>query len=147
MLSTIFDPRYIKLDLESTTKTGAFGEIIETIAESDPKYDRQELMEAVILRENKMKTIIMPGIAVPHGYINSVKGIVGAVGFSRAGIKYDKDNPNPVHIFFMLLMDEISREKHIQVFSRLLEMLNSTSFEEIAGMETPRELFELISRF
>ena len=147
MLSAIFSPRRIKLDLESTTKIEVFGEIIETLTESDPKYNRQELMEAITQRENKMNTIILPGIAVPHGYINTVQGIVGAIGFSKDGIAYDNDNRNRVHFFFMLFMDETSREKHLRVLSRLLEMLNSTTFDEIARMETPQKLYELISRY
>ena len=147
MLSGIFSPRHIKLDLESSTKIDAFGEIIDTLTEADPNFNRQELLEAIIMRENKMNTVILPGIAVPHGYINTIQGIVGAIGLSRTGIEYGSGNSNPVHLFLMLFMDETSREKHLQVFSRLLEMLNSTSYEEIVKLGTPEKLYELISPY
>ena len=147
MLNEIFDPGRIKLDLESTTKTDVFGELIETIALSDCEFNRQDLLEAVTLRENKMSSIIMPGVAIPHGYSTTVQGIIGVIGFSREGIEYDKLDRNPVHLFIMLLMDESSRDRHLQVLSRLLELLNSAAFAGIQKAETPQEVYKLLCSF
>ena len=172
MLSEIFNPTRIKLNLESTTRTGVFEELVETIAGSDPEYNYGQMLEAVTLRETKMNTVIMPGIAIPHGYYSAINGIVGAIGFSPAGIEYDVSGReslpdaavftetsvssqaphesglrNPVHLFFMLLMDDSSREKHLHVLSRLLYMINSTAFTGIRGTESPQELYKILSSF
>jgi len=147
MLSKFFDPSRIKLDLESRTKEGVLGELVEIITGTNSGYNKQELLEAVTLRESKMTTAIMPGIALPHGYCNAVRGIVGAIGFSRSGIIYDMGDENPVHLVFMLLMDDSSREQNLRVFSRLLEMLNSTSLEEIGNLVNSRQLYDLLCRF
>ena len=148
MLSEIFTPTHIKLDLESTTKADVFEELIETIADDNAEFDRQELLEAVTMRENKMATIIKPGIAIPHGYSRTISGIIGAIGFSRAGIEYDQIDCDPVHLFFMLLMDESSREQHLQVFGHLWDLLNSAAFsDEIRKLRTPQEVYSLLSRF
>ena len=147
MLSEVFSPERIKLNLESTTKTEAFEELVETIAVSGSEFDSQELIDAVNLRENKMNTIIMPGVALPHGYCSGIQGIIGAIGFSGAGIKYDSQDGKPVHVFIMLLMDQSSREHHLQVLSRLLEMLNSAVFSAIRNAATPEEVYSLIRRY
>jgi len=147
MLSEFFNDNRIKLDLESRTKDGVLGELVEIITGSCSEYDRQELLEAVASREEKMTTIIMPGIAVPHGYCNTVRGIIGAIGFSREGIEFDKNDKNPVHLFFILVMDESSRELNLKVFARILEMLHSTDLNQISGMASPQELYDLLCRF
>ena len=147
MLGDIFKPIRIKMDLEGTTKAGVFEELIETIAVSEPKYNRRKMFEAIIERENKMNTIILPGVAVPHGYYSTVSGVIGAIGFSRDGIEYDDSDQNPVHFLFLLLMDEKSREQHLQVFSRLLELLKSPALTEIRRNGTPRELYDLVCCF
>ena len=147
MLSDIFNTTRIKLNLEGTTRTGVFEELVGAIAGSDPEYNFKKMLEAVTLRETKMNTVILPGIAVPHGYYSAINGIVGAVGFSPAGIEYPDLDQTPVHLFFMLIMDESSREKHLHVLSRLLYMINSTAFTGIRGTETPRELYDLISNY
>ena len=147
MLGKIFDPRRIKMDLSGTTKTDVFGELVGIIAASDPKFDREKMLEAVISRENKMNTVILPGVAVPHGYYNTVKGMIGAIGFSREGVGYDSQEQDPVHLFVLLLMDEKSREQHLQALSRLLECLNSAAIAEICEKGTPRELYDLLCCF
>jgi len=147
MLCEIFDSRRIKMDLESITKAGVFEELIETIGDHNNGIDRQELLEAVILRENKMPTIIKPGIAIPHGYCRTVKGIIGAIGFSRPGIEFGSSDLNPVHLFFLLLMDESSREQHLQVFGHLWRLLNTVAFSEIGNMKTPEDVYCLLSNY
>jgi mannitol/fructose-specific phosphotransferase system IIA component (Ntr-type) len=144
-LSDIFGQERIKLNLEGKTKDEVFEELVETIAEPHPEYDRREMLRAVISREDRMNTAILPGVAVPHGYCNAVGGIVGAIGFSRAGIKYD--SPEPVHAIFMLLMDESSREQHLLVLSRLLELFNSQVFAVIQTAKSPREVYDMLYRF
>ena len=147
MLGDIFNPKCIKLNLESTTKDEAFEELIETIAENHADFDRREMLEAVTLRESKMNTIIRPGIALPHGYSRSVSGIVGALGFSRTGIEYDEKDRNPVHLFLMLLMDESSRERNLQVLSNLWELVDASVFSKIREMRSPQEVYSLLSLY
>jgi mannitol/fructose-specific phosphotransferase system IIA component (Ntr-type) len=144
-LSDIFGRELIKLDLESTTRDEVFEEMIETIAEFHPEYDRHEMLNAIISRENRMNTVVLPGIAAPHGYYKAVNGITGAIGFSRTGIDYG--DPGPVYSVFMLLMDELSRERHLRVLSRLLDLLNSESFAALRTAKSPQAVHEILNRF
>ena len=147
MLGEIFDPRRINMNLMSRTKIDVLGELVETVKETDSALDKQEMLNAITMRENKMNTIILPGVAIPHGYCTTVHGIIGAIGFSRMGIEFDQESREPVHLFFMLLMDESSREKHLRVFGRLLEVLNSAALSEIQKIATPQELYNLLCRY
>jgi mannitol/fructose-specific phosphotransferase system IIA component (Ntr-type) len=144
-LSDIFGQELIKLDLESTTKEETFEELAGIIAGWRPEFDRQEILEAVIARENLMNTAILPGVAVPHGYCNAVGGIIGAMGFSSAGIEYD--SLEPIHFVFMLVMDESSWEQHLRVLSRLLDLLNSESFPVIQAAESTQAVYDILRRF
>ena len=147
MLNEVFDLERIKLNLKSTTRSGVFGELIETIALPHSGFDHEELFEAITLRENKMPSIILPGIAIPHGYCTAIHGVIGAIGFSRAGINYDNHNREPVHLFFLLLMDEASRERHLRILAQLLELINSADFAGVREAETSQQVYDLISRY
>lgn len=148
MLSDIFNTSRMNLDLHSTMKDEVLRELVETISASDSRFNRQIMLESITRRERKMNTAIMPGIAVPHGYCDEVEGIIGAIGFSRSGIEYDNSDGNPVHLVFMLVMDESSREKHLRVFSKLFQFLKSEDFANIrlAGTIRP-ELCRLLCRY
>ena len=147
MLDAIFDPRRINMNLLSRTKSDVLGELVETVKKTDSAMDRQEMLNAITTRENKMTTIVLPGVAVPHGYCNTVHGIIGAIGFSREGIEFDQEYRDPVHLFFTLVMDESSREQHLKVLGRLLEMIKSAALDEISGIESPQEIYKLLCRF
>jgi mannitol/fructose-specific phosphotransferase system IIA component (Ntr-type) len=144
-LSDIFRRELIKVDLESKTRDEVFEELVETIIAAYPKFNRQELVDAIRARENRMNTAILPGVAVPHGYCGAVGGIIGALGFSRAGIDYDCREP--VHSVVMLLMDNASPERHLRVLSRLLELLNSRAFAAIQAAASSQEVYDLLYRF
>jgi len=147
MLNKVFSPDRIKLNLSSKTKDEVFEELIDTIAIPESELDSRELFEAVTTRESKMNTIIMPGLAIPHGYCSSVHGIVGAIGFSLGGIEYDNTEKNPVHLFVMLLMDRSSREQHLQVLSQLLELSNTPVFTSISKAKSPEEVYNQLRRY
>jgi mannitol/fructose-specific phosphotransferase system IIA component (Ntr-type) len=144
-LSDIFGGELIRLDLESKNRDEVLEELIEIIAGQRPEYDSQEMLDAVLSRENRMNTAILPGIAVPHGYCRTVSGITGALGLSRSGIDYGGEGP--VHSVFMLLMDEASREQHLRVLSRLLELFNSESLAAIRAAESSRQICDILRRF
>jgi mannitol/fructose-specific phosphotransferase system IIA component (Ntr-type) len=144
-LSDIFGQELIKLNLESKTKDEVFDELIETIAVLHPEYDRHEMIQAVISRESRMNTAILPGVAIPHGYCRAITGIVGAMGFSQRGIDYG--SLEPVHSVFMLLMDDRSRERHLRVLSGILALLNSESFAVIRSAESPQVINDILYRF
>jgi mannitol/fructose-specific phosphotransferase system IIA component (Ntr-type) len=59
----------------------------------------------------------------------------------------DYGGPGPVYSVFMLLMGESSRERHLRVLSRLLDLLNSESFAVIQAAKSPREVYDILNRF
>jgi len=148
MLADIFPSENIIVNLESEDKDEAFEEMLETLVASQPNIDRSEALSALRLRESKMSTGIMPGIAVPHAISTTVKGVAGAVGISHAGVDYDALDKQPVHLIFMLLFAPSETERHLQVmkdFSGLLQMPDFV--KEILSKKTPQEVHDTISTF
>ncbi|MDR1466079.1 MAG: PTS sugar transporter subunit IIA [Treponema sp.] len=145
LLSDVFDTRHIKLDLESTTKDEAFEELTQTVIALHPELDREAVLESIIERENQMNTAVMPDIALPHGYCQTLKGIVGVIGVSHAGIAYESEQI--VHYIFMTLMGGAEREKHLRVLSRLLNLCNSRAFSEIMAAQSGQEVCDILRRF
>jgi mannitol/fructose-specific phosphotransferase system IIA component (Ntr-type) len=132
------------MDLESETKDEAFEELIETIIAMHPELDRQEMLEAITMRESQMNTAIAPGFAVPHGYCHTLTGIVGAIGISRAGIEYDTEERKPVYCIFMVLMGQGIREKHLQVLSKLVNVFNSPVLLKIQSAKSAQDVHAIL---
>ena len=73
MLETFFKPALINVDLESSDKDELFEEMVELFARGGCELDRAEALDALIAREEKMTTGIVPSVAIPHASCPSVK--------------------------------------------------------------------------
>jgi mannitol/fructose-specific phosphotransferase system IIA component (Ntr-type) len=146
LLSDIFDEKLIKLNLESIDKNEVFEELIGHISLVKPSFNKEEMLNAVFLRESKMTTSVAPGVAIPHGYSHNLSGITGAVGFSRKGIEYETYDNKPVHLVFMLLLGDDSREHYLHVLSRILTFVKFGALSYIGDAKTPKKAYDILCR-
>ena len=90
MLSSFVTPSVIKLGLESSEKEESFAELLELLVAENPKLNRKEAMEALIQREDKMSTAVLPFVAVPHALCTSAGNTL--VAMTSCG-KHNLRNP------------------------------------------------------
>ncbi len=148
VLGQVFSPKTIITNLESEDKDEVFEELVESIVSVQPQLNRSAAVNALQQRESKMSTGIIHAVAVPHGIVDSVSGIVGAVGISRSGIDYDALDKAPVNLIFMLLISPEEREKHLQVLSSLCKVLQNPDFvNEVIGKQSSQEVYDFLCSF
>ena len=148
ILSKVFSPKSINVNLQSEDKDEVFDELLESIVAINPGLDRSEALRVLREREEKMSTGIIHDIAVPHGKCKSVSGVKGAIGISRAGIDYDSLDKAPVHIVIMLLSSPEESEFHLQVLKRLSLVLQQPDFcEQFEKQETAADVYDMLVRF
>ncbi|MFA6856208.1 MAG: PTS sugar transporter subunit IIA [Treponema sp.] len=148
MLGKLITPADIKIDLESTEKDEVFEELLEVIVAAQPGINRQEALEALSAREDKMSTGIIPGIAVPHAVCDSVHGVVAAVGMSRDGIEYASLDGSPVHFIIMLLFQQGETESHLQTMKDVAAVLQHPDFlKVIMEKKTAQNVYDALCDF
>lgn len=143
MLETFFKPELINVNLESSDKDELFEEMVELFARGDCGVDRKEALDALIAREEKMTTGIIPSVAIPHASCPSVKSGFGAIGISREGIEYGSLDAKPVHVVFMLLFGSDGTALHLKVMQQLALILkNPEAASRLAEKKTAREVYD-----
>jgi nitrogen PTS system EIIA component len=148
MLGKLITPANIKVDLESTEKDEAFEELLEVIVAAQPGINRQEALEALNAREDKMSTGIIPGIAVPHAVCDSVRGVVAAIGMTREGIEYASLDGSLVHFIIMLLFQQGETESHLQTMKDVAAVLQHSDFlKVIMEKKTAQEVYDALCDF
>jgi len=143
-LEEVFDERLIKLDLRGETREECFSELVSGISAVHPELESGAMLRAINERENKLSTLIMPGVALPHGCYRNFDKVVGAIGVSRKGIDY---RLGQVNVIFMLLLGEAVREKHLHVLSGLFTFINSGALPHIKNAKSPQEVYGMLSRY
>lgn len=147
MLETFFRPELISVNLESTTKDELFEEMVELFVRGDTGISRELALKALIEREEKMTTGIVPSVAIPHASCQGVHGGIGAIGISRSGIEYGSLDAKPVHVVFMLLFGSDGTALHLKVMQQIALILkDSTVSDRLLSLSTPQEIYQAVCR-
>ena len=92
----------------------------------EPEALRKVLEE----RELLASTAIGDGIAIPHGKLDSVGRLVGALGRAVAGIEFDSIDGKPTHLVFMLVAPASSTGIHLKALARLSRLFRDAGFRK-----------------
>jgi PTS system fructose-specific IIC component/PTS system nitrogen regulatory IIA component len=147
-LQDVFQPEFIKIDIEAEDKDEAFEELVDHFCQADRQSARDEILAALIQREAKMSTGIHKGIAVPHGKTSAVETIRGALGISRKGIDYDALDGEPVYLLFMVISPQEDSEKYLRILKRMAELLENPMFyTDLLAQKNPQGAYKVICKY
>jgi PTS system fructose-specific IIC component/PTS system nitrogen regulatory IIA component len=148
LLSELFESDFIKIGLEAEDKDEAFEELADAFCHASDMKIREDILDAIRAREQKMSTGIQKGIAVPHARIASIDKVYGILGISKQGIDYDALDDKPVYLLFMILAPQTDSESHLRILKRLAEMLqNPQFFTELASQNDPAAANAVIRKY
>ncbi len=94
------------------------------------KKHRKKILEVLMAREALGSTAIGQGIAIPHGKCDCIKKLVGCLGVSRQGIKFDSLDGEPAYIFFLLIAPVDSAGPHLKALARISRLLKDKYIRE-----------------
>jgi len=106
-LHEIYNKDRIILHLNDMDKEQALKELVARLVKSTGTERGEEFLKVILDREKVMSTGISHGIAIPHGKIDNLDGIVGVIGISDKGINYDSLDNKPTRIMFFVHKQQI----------------------------------------
>ena len=92
--------------------------------------DAQALYHVLEEREQLASTAIGDGIAIPHGKLDSIDRLVGALGRSVTGLAFDSIAGKPTHLVFMLVAPANSAGIHLKALARLSRLFRDAAFRQ-----------------
>jgi PTS system nitrogen regulatory IIA component len=121
-------PDCIVANLAATTKGGVLAELSAHLAQCVPGVEAGALRQVLEERELLASTAIGDGIAIPHGKLDSVGHLVGALGRAVGGIEFDSIDGKPTHLVFMLVAPTSSTGVHLKALARLSRLFRDADF-------------------
>jgi len=133
-------------ELSSNNKVSVISELVDSLVRAGDisEADRDDIVKAIMKREDLGSTGIGRGIAVPHTKHPSVAKLVGTVGVSSQGVDFESLDGEKVQLFFLLVsppdrpgdhlraLENISRQLRDETFCRFLKQ--SKSAEDIVQL-------------
>ncbi len=136
------------VDLTAADKDGVLTEIA-TVISAGAGTDASALARALWAREKTGSTAIGEGVAIPHGRVSTVPGIIGCFARSRAGVPFEARDGKPSQLFFALVAPEASAAQYLKALACVAgifkkgtvrdRLLSATSRSEIYAILTTEE--------
>lgn len=133
-------------DLAATDKAGVLAELSAGLARSFPGVPAQKLTDTLLEREKLGSTGIGEGVAVPHGKLPGIPGLIAAFARSRRGVDFASIDGKPTYLFFVLFAPENSAGLHLKALARISRLFKQPQFRQaIQAAEGAAAIFRLIS--
>jgi len=128
-------------ELQATNRDGALRELVESLAAAAalPEVAVDEVVAALIKREQNGSTGFGKGVAVPHVKHPKIKQMAGTMGRSVAGIDFAALDHQPVFSVFLLLSPENQPQQHLQAMNILFSSLQEDMFRRFLRQSSTRE--------
>lgn len=146
-LADIVCPDAIVTELSSNDRDEVIKQLAEALNAAGKFKDGkcEEVITAVIDRENEASTGIGKGVAVPHVKCDGVDDVVAAVGLSSEGIDFSSLDKKPVYSVILLVSAKGNPDKHLQAMEVIFKNLQKDDFRSfLRQAETVENVVELL---
>ena len=131
--------------LAGRSKADIIAELANVVVRQHRDIDRERLVHALEDRERLNSTALGEGVAIPHGKLPGVKGVIAAFGRSPSGVDFSSLDGKPTHLFFLLVAPEDSAGTHLKALARISRLLKDASFRtRLMGAADAGDLFRII---
>lgn len=145
MIAEYLPKRGIKIFLNSTEKSAVIGELVELLCDVYGLKSKDDILKAILEREEMMSTGVGYGVAIPHAKTDVVSSPKMVAGLSKNGIDFDSIDGQPARIFFLLISPKNGSGEHVRILSELSRILNNPEAREKAlSAQNDKEFLETI---
>lgn len=146
-LADLIPEDQILADLQARTKDSALQEISEMLGVRLGNGMQGSILEALRQRERLASTGIGEQVAIPHGKLDELPQVVGALARSREGIDFGAIDGRLTHLFFVIVAPGSANGAHLKALARIARCCKSEEFRaRLINAQRPAEMHEILQR-
>src|SRR5688572_12401408 len=145
--STFVCDRAMRADLVADDKESVIRELVGALVEADAikAEEVENIVKAIMKREELGSTGIGRGVAVPHTKHASVEKLVGTVGVSGAGVDFLSLDGEKVQLFFLLVSPPDRPGDHLRALENISRQLRNETFcRFLKQSKSPADIQQLL---
>jgi len=145
--SVFVAPNAVKADLAATTKDEVIAELVQSLVDAGEiqAKDKDDIIKAIMRREELGSTGIGRGVAVPHTKHPSVKKLVGTVGVSAPGLDFESLDGQKACLFFLLVSPPDRPGDHLRALENISRQLRDEQLCKVLSQsKSARDILDLL---
>jgi nitrogen PTS system EIIA component len=133
-VSEILSPEHVSLASEAEggvrSKPEAIRRLSSLLAHGESAISAREVEKVLTEREELQSTGVGGGVAIPHGAIDKLDHLIGAVLLCPHPIGFDAIDGAPVSILFAVIGPKRATGEHLKTLARVSRLLRDDSFRD-----------------
>ena len=137
----------ISANLTADQKEATIREMVENLrlAGYFKGNESDDVVKAILKREELGSTGIGRGVAVPHTKHPAVDKLVGTVAISEEGVDFDSLDGEKVHLLFLLISPPDRPGDHLRALENISRQLRDDTFcRFLKQSKTPDDVWQLL---
>ena len=134
-------------DLKETGKDGVIREMVRSLQAAGyfAGCETDEIVKAILRREQLGSTGIGRHIAIPHAKHSSLDKLVGTIGLSKGGVQFDSIDAQPVHVLVLLISPKDKPGDHLRALENVVKSMRNQDFvDALRKAATPEDVWKLL---
>ena len=124
LLSERFNEDGIIIDSDKTDKISLINELVDRLVKvNNLETHKEDILNAVMDRENKLSTGIGCGLAVPHAKVEFLDKMFMVAMTVKNGVDFEAIDKEPVFLLFLVLSPGNSVAPHIKALSSVSRIM------------------------
>ena len=146
-ITDLITPAGICLNASAADKQDILRQITELMNKQGNVADLEKYRQSVLAREKESSTGVGEGIAIPHAKTSAIIKPGLAAMVVPNGVDFDSLDGAPVKLIFLIAAPEKAENTHIDMLSRLSEMLMDETFRaNLLAAKTAEDFLKEIDR-
>lgn len=118
-LEELLTPSRCRSKIEGVSKKRVINTVSDLIAQELEGVDRDDVLAALMSREQLGTTGLGNGIALPHCRLPQCKKVIGALISLDAPVDYDSLDGKPIDLVFALVVPEDGHDDHVRALGEI----------------------------
>jgi fructose-specific phosphotransferase system IIA component len=146
-ISSLLKKKYIKLELQNSTKKEIIQELVDLLADSKRLTDKKAFLNLILKREKLGSTGIGNGLAIPHAKSDAVDNFVIVFGRHSQGVDFGALDGEKTFLFFMIASPIDNVGGHLKILAHLSHFVKDKFIIEcLKKAKDEAEVLEIITR-
>ncbi|HAO99144.1 MAG TPA: PTS glucose transporter subunit IIBC [Fibrobacteres bacterium] len=141
-LTERFDEQCVIVDSQKSTRREVIEEMVDRLCQVRHLENRNELLAAVLDREEKMSTGIGCGLAIPHAKVDFLDQMCIVACSVKRGLDFEAIDKQPVYLLFLIISPSGNTGPHIRALSAISRILSDADIRKnLIEAGTPVEFY------
>ena len=123
-------------------------ELADLLDQGGNVSNKRRLARDLLDREQKTRTGVGQGLAIPHARTLQVKSFCIAFGRSTDGLPFEAPDDEPVHLFFAMAAPPHDDRTYLKVYRSLASaLLDPGTIDDLMSIDEPGEVLRILRQF